>query len=142
MSRTATVPLAVRSSTLVSVPYIKSFWVTNLARLVCCHHLVSLSLPWRASRASSITWLPRLAVYGAIQALQPVRPWVVGQSRKTQRFQRTFFDHVLLFIFEVLLFSSHVPVALSVPRLVCWSSADAAFCPIALPARPLVKTAP
>ena len=123
MSRTATVPFAVRSVTLVCVPCTMSILAAKLAKAVCCHHLVFLSsqrmkLPWRASRTDLITRLPRLAVHGAMQALQPVRRWEVGQGRKHNAFREPFPPRFLVFMFEVSLFSSHVPLALSVPRFV------------------------
>ena len=83
-------PFAVRSSILVGVPCTIVILAAKLARFFCCHLLVSLSsqrmkLPWRGSKTGSITRLPRLAVYGAMQVLRPVRPLETWTRPKTQR---------------------------------------------------------
>ena len=99
-----------------------------------------MKLPWCASKTGSITRLPKLEVHGAMQVLQPVRLWEVGQGRRHSAFNEVFWPEFCCsfstyhsnFVARwgsCQSLPSHVPLALTVPRLVFRSSACAAFCP-------------
>ena len=144
MSKTAIVPFAVRSSTLVGVPCTMSILAAKLARLVCCHLLVSLSsqrmkLPWRARLDYAAAKARGVWCNAGPPASPPLGGWTWP---KTQRLQRTFLTAIFAVHFRGLpaillragvhllsLLPSHVPLALLVPRFVFRSYPCAAFCP-------------
>ena len=140
MSKTATVPFAVRSSTLVVV-------LCTMSSFCKARLLSSPGLPELTGDEIALARQARLrGCQGSrcsCNAGPPACPPLGGWTRpKTQRLQRTFLTAIFAVHFRALptillragvhllsLLPSHVPLSLLVPRFVFRSYPCAAFCP-------------